>query len=308
MDENAQQEIDRLFSSQHGLITWDQALAAGLTPRNIDDRFARGAWLRAHRAVYRHAAAPVTRSQRLMAATLALPPGSAVSHRAAAGMWGSRRHGASAVEVSHPTTAWLRLAGVVVHTRPFMHDDHVTRIDGTPVTTPARTLVDLGAVERPVVVRWCLEDWLADRIVTLDQIHAALVEHSRRGRRGVGVLRAIVEERELGEGVADSGWEARLARVLATHGLPPPAHHHLVTDEFGRVIAELDYAYPEERIAIELDGYAAHLRSRETFERDRERQNELELRGWRVLRFTATMLRREPARVAQRVRAMLDKF
>ena len=71
------------------------------------------------------------------------------------------------------------------------------------------------------------------------------------------------------------------------------------------LVAELDYAYPAPRIALEVDGYGVHLRSRETFEHDRVRQNELEIAGWRVLRFTSHALRHEPERVAGQVRRTL---
>jgi len=65
-------------------------------------------------------------------------------------------------------------------------------------------------------------------------------------------------------------------------------------------------AYPHVRVALEVDGYGVHLRSRETFEHDRDRQNELEIAGWRVLRFTSRALKHEPARVAGQVARMLD--
>ena len=73
----------------------------------------------------------------------------------------------------------------------------------------------------------------------------------------------------------------------------------------GDVVAELDYAYPAQQIAIELDGYGPHLRSHTTFEHDRVRQNALELAGWRVLRYTAERLKRHPDRVADEVSRML---
>ena len=65
-------------------------------------------------------------------------------------------------------------------------------------------------------------------------------------------------------------------------------------------------AYPHVRVALEVDGYGVHLRSRETFAHDRDRQNELEIAGWRVLRFTSRALKHEPARVSGQVARMLD--
>ncbi len=112
--------------------------------------------------------------------------------------------------------------------------------------------------------------------------------------------------RALGASIADSGAEALLARILRDHGLPAPVHHHLVGHGDGDgVIAELDYAYPAHQIAIELDGYGPHLRSHQTFNHDRVRQNALELAGWHVLRYTVDRLTRDPHAVADEVRRML---
>src|SRR5262249_42295974 len=98
-------------------------------------------------------------------------------------------------------------------------------------------------------------------------------------------------------------FEALLAEVLIGAGLPRPAHHHLV--HAGRIIAEFDWAYPDAMVALEFDGYGVHLRSLEAFEHDRDRQNEVEILGWHVLRFTQRQVRDRPRRVAGQVRRML---
>lgn len=131
-----------------------------------------------------------------------------------------------------------------------------------------------------------MEEWLADRVVTIGALQAAVAEHAGKGRRGVGVLRRLLETRVLGDLRADSGVEALLAQVLARHAVPLPELHHEARVG-GAIVAELDYAYPVALVALEVDGYGVHLRSRETFEHDRDRQNELEIAGWRVLRFTS---------------------
>jgi len=299
----AQRRTHECLGRELGLITRSQALAAGWGSSAVGRRVASGEWIRVHPQVYRHAAFAVTYEQRLLAAALAAGKGSAVSHRAAVGTRGVRGYTARIVEVSRPSPNDFALEGVEVHRMSDLRAEHITLHDGLPVTTPARTLIDLGAV-MPSLVERCLEEWLADRVVSLDVIHQALSDHAGRGRRGVGVLRRIVTTRALGASIADSGAEALLARILKHHGLPAPIHHHLVRHA-DTVIAELDYAYPAQRIAIELDGYGPHLRSRQTFNHDRVRQNALELQGWHVLRYTVDRLTRQPAHVADEVRRML---
>jgi very-short-patch-repair endonuclease len=114
----------------------------------------------------------------------------------------------------------------------------------------------------------------------------------------------VLEERVLVDLIPDSRAEVLLVEILLAHGLPEPAFHHLVEVE-GKVVAELDVAYPAQRVAIEVDGYGVHLRSQNIFENDRRRQNELEILGWAVLRFTRRALRDRPDHVADQVRRLL---
>jgi hypothetical protein len=298
--------VDQFMATQHGVISWHQARAIGLTPGGVRARLSSGEWSGVHPSVYRHAAAPVTYEQRLMAGVLAAGPGSAVSHRAAIARWGLRNFTARLVEVSRPTRVMRLEQDVHVHRMPDLDVRHIDLVHGVPTTTPARTLVDVGMVMPRRFVARCMEQWLADRLVTLPELRRTVEEHAGKGRKGVGILRAALDDRALGESVADSGTEALLAEVLMAHGLPRPTHHYLI-DHAGTPLAELDFAYVDEAIAIEIDGYGVHLRSQDAFEHDRYRQNELEVLGWHVLRFTHRMLTRTPGIVAGTVARMLDR-
>jgi hypothetical protein len=176
-------------------------------------------------------------------------------------------------------------------------------VNGISTTRPERTLLDLGAVAHPWLVQRCMEEWLSSRKVTIPRLEQAVAAHARRGRGGVAVLRRLLDQRILRDVVADSRFEALLGEVLITHGLPRPTHHHLV--HHARSIAELDWAYVAQKVALEFDGYGVHLRSLEAFEDDRDRQNEVEILGWHVLRFTARQVRDRPAHVAGQVGRML---
>jgi hypothetical protein len=150
-----------------------------------------------------------------------------------------------------------------------------------------------------------MEEWLASKKVTIGRLERAIEEHARRGRSGVPTLRRLLRQRVLRDIVTDSRFEARLGEVLVEHGLPLPTHHHVV--DRGRVIAELDWAYVDAEVALEFDGYGVHLRSLETFEYDRDRQNEVEILGWHVLRFSARRLRDRPRHVGDQVARMLAR-
>ncbi len=77
-----------------------------------------------------------------------------------------------------------------------------------------------------------------------------------------------------------------MARLLARQDLPAAVPEYEVWQD-GRFIARVDFAYPDQRLAIEVDGFAAHS-TVDAFRRDRSRQNALVTAGWTVLRFTWT--------------------
>ena len=66
----------------------------------------------------------------------------------------------------------------------------------------------------------------------------------------------------------------------------------------------IDYAFPDQKVAIEFDGYRSHGISLEGFREGLRRQNLLVLEGWRVLRYTVTDLR-EPARILIEIQTLL---
>ena len=129
--------------------------------------------------------------------------------------------------------------------------------------------------------------------------------HSRRGRNGVGVLRELLEER-YGTTIPDSWFGRLVADLLEGAGLPVPVIEHDVHGPGGRWLARVDLAYPERRVAIELDSKAHHLHEA-AFETDRVRQNGLELAGWTVLRFTWAFYSRHPVRLCAQVDAALRR-
>ncbi len=274
-----------LAALQHGLLTRGQALAAGLTSRVVQKRIESGRWIAMHEGVYRIAGAPVTYPQRVLAACLAIGPEAAASHRSSATLHGLMTPADPPVEVTTTRARSPELGdGVIVHRLADLHQRWVAPVDGVPRTTVARTLVDLGAVCRPWTVERALDRAVGRRLVTLPDVRTALVAVARKGRRGVGVMRALLEARGLSvqtEGVL----AARMVTLLCTHGLPVAETEYTVTDERGGFVARVDFAYPELKLAIEVDGYESHAALR-AFRHDRKRQNALVALDWIVLRYS----------------------
>jgi len=293
--------INAITSGQHALITLDQARAEAMTARAARHQIDMGRWVRSHVGVYRVAGAPASWRQDLMAACLAAGDGAMASHRSAARLWGLI--GEELLEVSMPRPGCHRLAGVVVHRSTDLHTTRALHCDGIPVTPPARTLVDLGAVVHQRVVEWALGVALGRQLVTADDLRSTLDAVGRKGRRGAGVLRRLLESTSDGELGSESVLEARMWRVCRDHGLPAPVGQHEVRAG-RRFVGRVDFAYPDVRLAIEVDGYESHS-SLGAFRQDRARQNELVAAGWTVLRFTWHDVTRQPERVATSITRVL---
>jgi hypothetical protein len=149
-----------------------------------------------------------------------------------------------------------------------------------------------------------IESARRDKLTTWSELVACLARHARCGRPGITRLRRVISDNVHREEITDSDFELLVLVLLVERGLPEPVLHHVVRDGNGRFLAEVDLAFPEHKIAIELDG-GDHL-DRDVFERDRPRQNELVLAGWTVLRFTWDAYRSGPDALVAAVRLALE--
>jgi hypothetical protein len=167
---------------------------------------------------------------------------------------------------------------------------------GITVTDPARTILDLARRTGDARLLEAIESARRQRLTSWAELAATLAKHARRGRPGIRRLRRVIARNVHREEVTDSTFELLVIALLLENGLPEPVLHHRILDDDGRLVAEVDLAYPHLKIAIELDG-GVH-RERDVFERDRPRQNGIVLGGWIVLRFTwKTLVERPEERV-----------
>lgn len=166
-----------------------------------------------------------------------------------------------------------------------MDDADVRQIGPIPALSAARSLVDLSARFDEDVLGRLVDEGLRRRVLSLAGLHAVARRHpgiapGRSPRR----VAAVLAPRTAGFHPGDSELETRVARVLVEAGLPEPTRQHRIRAN-GRTYF-VDLAYPEQMVAIEIDGFEYH-RSRNDFDRDRSRQNDLVGDGWTVLRFTS---------------------
>lgn len=279
------------------MVARRQLIATGLSERLIDARAAGGDLLRLHRGVYAVGHQRLRREGTWLAAVLAVP-GAVLSHRDAAGLHGLRP--ANHASVSVTTTGRPRAhAGIQVHRTRVLDADDITTVSGIPVTTVARTLVDLAGVIPADHLAKAFRE--ADNQRTLDLRALEAILQQTRGRRGPGhaaLKHALAEQASLATTLTRSSLEVSFQRLIRQQRLPKPQTNVQLHGY------EVDALWPTAKLVVELDGWRHH-NSRWSFQQDRERDVRLQLAGYRVLRFTHHDVTSRPQDVAAAVRDAL---
>ena len=266
----ADRAVADLAARQHRVVMRPQILAEGLSDRAIARRVARG-WLhRQHDGVYSVGTAELDRRGRWMAAVLACGAGAVLSHRDAAALWGILPSNRFAIEVTAPTTR--RRAGIEV-TRRRLPPDETTTLDGIPVTTVARTLLDLAAVETPARLERALSEAERRRLADHTPLTELFERHPRA--KGLATLRSLTPD----ETVTRSELERRFLTFCRRHGIEKPTMNATVAG------LEVDAHWPDAGLVVELDGFAFHS-TRRAFDEDRARDRLLTMAAVRVVRVT----------------------
>jgi len=278
MDRSQARELRARFRSQYGVVTRRQLRLLGVSPRLEHQRVNAGEWERTA-SIVRNCSVPTTPEQGLMAACLAGGPDAVASHRSAAWLWGlcaCPEH----PEITVGRGRRLHIPAVQTHfsTAPAWRPV-VWR--GIPCTDPLRTLVDLAAVAGRRDLDEAVDRALARRLVTVEGLAAELDRVSRRGRRGVGVLRRSLAARGFTDSPAPSVLESRFLRLLRSAGIVPIGVE-VVLGPDGRY--RVDSLLATDLVA-EVDGFAFH-HTPEQVAADERRRRRLRAGGMRVLVFT----------------------
>ena len=265
--------------AQRGLFTRAEAVGVGFTKRTVRYRVNRRRWEAVDFDVFRLPGAPLTWEQRVLAACLAGP--AVASHRAAARLWDLPGFADAPAEVTAFRHRRRHRNTVVWHESFHLSGRDVTAVDDIPVTSAHRTIIDLAVVCDPAAVERALDAAIYRGLTDDSRVRARLDRFGRR--RGATALWQLLDRRASWTSSPESVLETAFLQLVRDAGLPVPDAQHLVTiDGFS---ARVDFAYPAERIAIEVDGASTHT-SRPDRQRDLRRQNRLILLGWQVLRFT----------------------
>ncbi|NLT05946.1 MAG: DUF559 domain-containing protein [Solirubrobacterales bacterium] len=296
-------EVERavveLACRQHGVVGRSQLRALGLADDAIDHRLAVGRLHRLHRGAYAVGHPRVPRDGRWLAAVLAAGQGAVLSHRSAAVLWGLADRDGKAVTVTVP--AWRRDRPGLCLRSAALPDDEVGVRAGIPVTTVARTLLDLARFEDARTLRRMVHE--AEVGALLDDRAVGELLDRHRGRAGTRALANVLADRRLGADRTRNELELAFLELVVDGRLSPPRTNRMV--RVGASDIEVDFAWPERSVAVELDGHATHS-TRAKFERDRRRDRLLQAHGWRTVRLTWRQLATERATVLADLRRLLE--
>ncbi|MDQ6746450.1 MAG: type IV toxin-antitoxin system AbiEi family antitoxin domain-containing protein [Actinomycetota bacterium] len=289
--------LARLAARQHGVVGVRQLYALGYPRRTIAREVERGSLHRLHRGVYAVGHARLSSRGHWMAAVIACRSGAVLSHHAAAALWDLRHGSTRLIDVTAGGHSPRQVRGVRFHAVRSLHPEDTAIRDGIPVTSVARTLLDLAEVLHPQRLRLALE--AAERQGLLDAPALEAMLERNPGRHGIKPLRRALAAHNGSPPWTQSELERAFLVLIRQAGLPEPQCNVLVEGEL------VDCFWAQGPLVVELDGYAFH-RTRRTFEADRRRDTKLQLAGIPVLRFTQPRVKHEPHQVLSVVSRMLS--
>lgn len=277
-----------LAAGQHGVVSYPQLLACGLSPDAVKHRVRVRRLHRLHQGVYAVGAARLGRTGRFMAAVLACGEAAALSHTSAAALWGMMRIAEDQrVHVSVPCRSGRRRrAGLQVHRSSTLGAGHVTARLGIPVTTAERTIIDVADISSRRVTERAMDQATIDGLINDPRRLTGT-----RGRSGSRHVTAILAAQRLGSTVTDSALEEMMLALCRQHDLPMPELGALVNGY------KVDFLWRQDRLVVETDGFRTHG-TRLAFETDRARDQAHVAAGYRTMRFTYRQVAAEPATVA----------
>ena len=238
-------EVWALARRQSGVVSRTQLIGLGMTPRAIKHRLEAGRLHRVHRGVYAVGRPEITRAAALLAAVLAVGEGAVLSDQSAAELWGVRPPWRGPIHVSAPTKHTV--PGVRMHERHYPVKD-LSLCRGIPVTTPARTLLDIAPFLTPMQLERAVNE--ADRLDLIgpERLRGSLDEN--KGFRGVARLRTLLDRHTFT--LSDSNLELAFRPIARAAGLPEPLTQHSVNG------FRVDFYWPHLGLVIETDGLRYH--------------------------------------------------
>jgi very-short-patch-repair endonuclease len=287
--------LAQLADRQHAVVAGRQLRDLGYTKNAIKRRADTGRLHRKYRDVYAVGHSRLTVRGKWMAAVLACNRDALLSHRAAAALWELRTAPTGALDVT--AASRHNIPGIRCHYVRAIHPDDRAEIDRIPVTSLARTLLDQAVILSHQRMRTTLEAVERREILNFAHLDALLARSN--GHRGVGRLRAALNELRDDPPWTQLELEIRFLELIRSAGLPEPRANVFVLGEL------VDFYWPEHKLVVETDSWGFH-RSRRSFEENRLRDTKLQIAGIRVIRPTYKRVVHEPQALLADLKALLS--
>lgn len=288
--------LNAVARDQFGLFTMAQARACGFPPSTVSDRTEAGVYERVHPGIYGLAGGASSWRRDVMAGVLSMAQPGAASHRTAAFLWGLTDRRPREIEVVTRRHRRTPRRDLVVHESLDLRTSDIVHVDSIPITSPQRTVVDLGASAPLGAVARCLDTGLRKEYFTLLDVEMFVMRVGRSGRTGVGIIRPLLDERRRWQGITESDLEDLFRKIVHSAPVPMPVAQHRVYELDGEFVGRFDFAYTDTYSLFELDSEGYHM-DPVSFQRDRDKQNRAHALGWTVYRFTYRQLRDDPRSV-----------
>jgi very-short-patch-repair endonuclease len=298
--------LAEIASTQDGVFTTKDARRVGLAKPQVDRRVGRS-WSLLYEGVYRIAGAPATWRSEVRAAAFAAGERAAISHRSAAAIYEIPAGRRDLIELT--CVRWKRTVrpGLVVHESRRLDSRDIQLVDGIPVTTPERTLLDLASqFPRANYLEFIVQAARRKRLLTHESTKAMFDRHARRGLKGVSALRETLERWNPESRPTDSEMETLLLQAVRRSGLPEPVVQYEVVDRAGCFVARPDAAYPDSHIAIEYDSKQEHSDEFQLAS-DARRRNRLQAAGYAVLSARHADLKAGGTEICELIAAMMRR-
>jgi very-short-patch-repair endonuclease len=277
-------KIAAIMGAQNARAHRKQLLSAGIDRRALDRRVLKGTLIRVHPGVFAIAGVPEPPFAEETGALLATGSLSRLSHHSGAVVLEFRIGTARPIHVTVTDgRCGRRPEGVIVHRSATLAPQDTCIYKGLPVTSPARTLLDIAATLPIKDIARILDQAIAERKVTVAEVED--VRKRNPGHRGAATLRHALQGRTRSR-ITKSQAETRLKDAIAEAGLPTPLTGTYVLGW------ECDLYWPEHNLIVEIDDYALHT-TRQTYRKDHRRDVEHQLAAHRVLRFTTDQIDEE---------------
>jgi very-short-patch-repair endonuclease/predicted transcriptional regulator of viral defense system len=293
-------EVTRIARSQHGLVSLGQLVAAGLSESAVRKRVATGRLERVHFGAFRIGGSTPTPESRLMAAVLACGPDAVLSHRSAAALWGFIEPSDGPVHVTAGNRRGRAPEGIAAHRNASLGPGDRTVLHNVPCTSVPRLMLDLAA-ELSIGE---LKGAVAQAEVKKRLRHPLVREQIRRhrGRRGVAILRVVLDGIHPDTKRTRSELEVLFLAMCTTARIPRPEVNTKLRVAGRRL--EVDFLWRQAGLIVEADSRRFHD-TYSAFVTDREREQKLQLAGWRVSHCTWEQVERNPRALGQTISALI---